>query len=38
MVKELAVMAKELDSSRFIAQANIHSVANESALNELTDL
>ncbi|WP_271812573.1 glycoside hydrolase family 2 protein [Clostridium beijerinckii] len=37
MVKELAVMAKELDSSRFIAQANIHSVANESALNELTD-
>lgn len=37
MVKELAVMAKNLDSSRFIAQANIHSVANESPLNELTD-
>ncbi|MFW2491224.1 glycoside hydrolase family 2 protein [Clostridium chromiireducens] len=37
MVKELAVMAKKLDSSRFIAQANIHSVANESPLNELTD-
>lgn len=37
MVKELAVMAKALDSSRFIAQANIHSVANESLLNEMTD-
>lgn len=37
MVKELSVMAKKLDSSRFIAQANIHSVANESLLNELTD-
>jgi len=37
MVEELSVMAKELDSSRFIAQANIHSVANESPLNELTD-
>ncbi len=37
MVKELSAMAKELDSSRFIAQANIHSVANESSLNELTD-
>ncbi|EHJ01754.1 Beta-galactosidase [Clostridium sp. DL-VIII] len=37
MVKELAIMAKELDSNRFIAQANIHSVANESKLNELTD-
>jgi Beta-galactosidase/beta-glucuronidase len=37
MVKELAVIARELDSSRFIAQANIHSVANESPLNELTD-
>ena len=37
MVKELSAMAKKLDSSRFIAQANIHSVANESSLNELTD-
>ncbi len=37
MVKELAVKAKNLDSSRFVAQANIHSVANESPLNELTD-
>lgn len=37
MVKQLAVMARGLDSSRFIAQANIHSVANESSLNELTD-
>jgi len=36
-VRELVAMAKELDSSRFIAQANIHSVANESPLNELTD-
>jgi len=38
MVKELSDMARKLDSSRFIAQANIHSVANESSLNELTDL
>jgi beta-galactosidase len=37
MVKELVSIARELDSSRFIAQANIHSVANESSLNELTD-
>lgn len=37
MVKELSYMARKLDSSRFIAQANIHSVANESSLNELTD-
>jgi Beta-galactosidase/beta-glucuronidase len=37
MVKELSAIAKKLDSSRFIAQANIHSVANESPLNELTD-
>lgn len=37
MVKELSAMAKKLDSSRFIAQANIHSVVNESPLNELTD-
>ncbi len=38
MVKELAAMARKLDCSRFIAQANIHSVANESSLNKLTDL
>ncbi|WP_026883104.1 glycoside hydrolase family 2 protein [Clostridium akagii] len=38
MVKELSHMARKLDSSRFIAQANIHSVANESSLNELTDI
>lgn len=37
MVKELAIIARELDSSRFIAQANIHSVANESPLNDITD-
>lgn len=37
MVKELVVIAKNLDSSRFIAQANIHSVANESSLNDLSD-
>lgn len=37
MVKELATIARELDSSRFIAQANIHSVANESPLNDITD-
>lgn len=37
MVKELATIARDLDSSRFIAQANIHSVANESPLNDLTD-
>jgi beta-galactosidase len=37
MVRELVNMAKTLDSSRFVAQANIHSVTNESRLNELTD-
>lgn len=37
MVKELATIARELDSSRFITQANIHSVANESPLNDITD-
>lgn len=37
MVKELATIARELDSSRFIAQANIHSVANESPLNDISD-
>lgn len=38
MVTDLVSIAKEIDPSRFIAQANIHSVANESPLNELTDL
>jgi len=37
LVKELAAIARELDSSRFIAQANIHSVTNESPLNDITD-
>lgn len=37
MVKELSTLAKKLDSSRFITQANIHSVDNESKLNEVTD-
>ncbi|MCM8712003.1 beta-galactosidase [Clostridium sp. SYSU_GA19001] len=38
MVNNLVTFARKLDTSRFIAQANIHSVANESPLNELTDL
>ncbi|WP_160677200.1 glycoside hydrolase family 2 TIM barrel-domain containing protein [Clostridium sp. C8-1-8] len=37
MVEELVSTAKSLDSTRFIAQANIHTVANESPLNDLTD-
>lgn len=37
MVKELVAIAREIDPSRFVAQANIHSVANDSYLNELTD-
>ncbi|BCJ93255.1 beta-galactosidase [Anaerocolumna cellulosilytica] len=37
MVKELAAIARNLDAVRYIAQANIHSVANESSLNDLTD-
>lgn len=37
MVQELASIARKLDSSRFIAQANIHTVANESPLNKITD-
>jgi beta-galactosidase len=36
-VKELEILAKALDSSRFTAQANIYSVADESLLNQLTD-
>lgn len=38
LVRELAQLAKKLDTSRLIAQANIHSVANESKLNEITDI
>lgn len=38
MVEELAKTAQALDPNRKIAQANIHSVANKSYLNELTDL
>lgn len=38
MVNELVSIARKLDSTRYIAQANIHSVANESPLNELTDI
>jgi beta-galactosidase len=37
-VKELETIAKDLDQSRFSAQANIYSVADESPLNELTDM
>ncbi|QAA34384.1 glycoside hydrolase family 2 protein [Clostridium manihotivorum] len=37
MVGELVSTAKSLDSTRFIAQANIHTVANDSPLNGLTD-
>jgi beta-galactosidase len=37
MVENLVAIARKIDSSRFVAQANIHSVANESHLNELTD-
>jgi beta-galactosidase len=38
LVQELADLARQLDHSRVITQANIHSVANESKLNEITDL
>ncbi|GFP74666.1 glycoside hydrolase family 2 protein [Clostridium fungisolvens] len=37
MVGELVSIARKLDSNRFIAQANIHTVVNESPLNDLTD-
>jgi beta-galactosidase len=37
MVNDLAGVARKLDSGRYIAQANIHSVADNSKLNELTD-
>lgn len=37
-VRELEALAKDLDPSRVTAQANIYSVANESQLNELTDM
>lgn len=38
MVEELSVIARKLDSQRFISQANIHSVQNTSKLNDLTDI
>lgn len=38
MVSELADLARKLDSSRYIAQANEYTVRNDSKLNELTDI
>ncbi|MGE8080179.1 glycoside hydrolase family 2 protein [Peribacillus loiseleuriae] len=37
MTRELEAMAKDLDPSRYTAQANIYSVDNMSPLNEITD-
>ena len=37
-VREMEQFVKELDSTRYTAEANIYSVANTSILNELTDL
>lgn len=37
-VRELEELAKSLDLSRFTTQANIYSVADESPLNEITDM
>ena len=37
-VKELEVIARTLDSSRFVAQANVNTVKDESKLNQLTDI
>ncbi len=37
-VKELVSIAKRLDKNRYTTQANIYSVADESPLNEFTDL
>lgn len=37
-VKELVSIAKSLDKNRYTTQANIYSVADESPLNEFTDL
>lgn len=37
MTRELEAMAKDLDSSRYTAQANIYSVDNTSPLNDITD-
>lgn len=37
-VRELEAIAKELDSSRVTASANIYSVEDESPLNEITDM
>ncbi|MBM7541092.1 glycoside hydrolase family 2 protein [Amphibacillus cookii] len=38
LVEELVDLARHLDSTRIIAQANIHSVNNKSYLNGLTDI
>ncbi len=38
MVNDLTVLARKLDSSRYIAQANEYTVCNDSKLNDLTDL
>ena len=38
MVKELEEYTKELDDTRYTAQANIHNVTDDSYLNTLTDL
>jgi beta-galactosidase len=38
MVQELVNLARDLDASRFVGQANIHSVENQSSLNKLTDV
>jgi beta-galactosidase len=38
LVMELVQMVKELDPGRLTAQANVYSVADESPLNEMTDI
>lgn len=38
LVRELAALAKELDPGRLNAQANMYSVADQSPLNEMTDI
>ena len=37
-VESMAAYTKELDADRYTAEANIYSVANESALNRMTEL
>ena len=37
-VKAMAAYTKQLDPSRYTAEANIYSVANESPLNRMADL